>query len=166
VKKLRNASDHLGTVYTELKKGTFLQNAQRRSQRRKSAWNLLLPLIGFPLWLLLTVSCVQLAWLAHVVFHPESAGLERQFFAHSLGLASSLIVFPILFSTLCPAYVVTNFLVYLILPARRAMENEDEPFPEVNYKSSQRDLIKICAVTVPIAIALVLVGAAMGGGLH
>ena len=154
--------NQISRTYAELKSGHWLQNAQRRSQRRKSAWNLLLPLFALPLWFGFAFLFVALAWLAHTAFHPEHVGLARQFFAGAIGVSGSLIIFPSLLVAVFPALVLTNFLVYLIPAARRAMDKEDRDFPGTDYKSSQRALVKIGTVAVVGALALALIGAAIG----
>lgn len=44
-----------------MRQGTFVANAQRRSSRRKSPWNLLLVLI-IPLWIFLWLKSLALVW--------------------------------------------------------------------------------------------------------
>jgi len=149
--------DQIKRFYAEVKSGDWLQNAQRRSKRRKSAWNLLLPLFGLPLWFGFTLVFVALAKLAHTAFHPERAGS-----AGSSGLAAVLMLLPPLLAAIFPAMVVTNSLVYLIPAARRAMDNEDRDHPGTDYASSQRALIKAGVVAVAGALILALIGATVG----
>jgi hypothetical protein len=156
--------DQITTVYSELKEGSFLGNAQRRSKRRKSAWNLLLPLFALPLWGGFAYASTQAAWLAHVLFHPEHGGLQHEFFSR-MGLSASLMTLPLVIAAIFPAFVVTNFLVYLIPPARRAMDNEDKAFPGTEYAASQKALIKLGAIVCVIAVALALIGAAIGANV-
>jgi len=154
--------DQIKRFFAEVKSGNWLQNAQRRSERRKSAWNLLLPLFALPLWFGFTSLFVALTWLAHTIIHPEYAGSARQFFADSPGLSGGLMFLPPLVAAIFPALVVTNFLVYLIPAARRAMDNEDRDHPGTDYASSQRALIRAGAVAVAGALILALAGAALG----
>ena len=163
VQKQKPDEDQIRRTYEELKSGDWLPNAHRRAQRRKSAWNLLLPLFGLPFWFGFTFLFVTLAWLAHIAFHPGHTETERQFLSHVKGIGPLLMVLPFVIASLFPAFIVTNFLVYLIPPARRAMDKEDRDFPGTDYKSSQRALIKVGAVALGIAMFLALVGAAIGG---
>jgi hypothetical protein len=71
-------------------------------------------------------------------------------------------LFPSFVAAACPAMVASNFLVYLIPPARRAMDNEDRGFSGVDYVSSQSALIKIGTVMLIAAVVLVFIGALVG----
>ena len=68
---------------------------------------------------------------------------------------------PFLVASIAPALVVTNFLIYLMPPARRAMNNEDRDFPGTGYASSQKALTKVGMIVFAIAAVLSLIGAAM-----
>lgn len=153
--------DQIERFVGELKDGTWLKNAQHRSQRRKSAWNLLLPLFGFPLWLAFALLFFRLGWIAHANIHPAAHASSREFFSGSIRLATGLIIFPSLVASVFPAFLLTNFLVYQIPWARRAMETEDRNTPSDGYGTSQRALFKVGIVAVGVALILVLIGAAL-----
>ncbi len=157
---MSDQEDQIARVYAELKDGTFLQKARQRSQRRKSVWNLLL--LGFiPIWLLLAFVVIELFLLLHVAIYPEQAGYLRKFWRSNLDVAGLLMFAPPFIATIPIAMVVINFLVYLIPPARRAMDKEDRNIPGVDYHSSQRALIKIGAVATVVAVLLASIGAAI-----
>jgi len=151
--------DQIATTFSEMRNGSWLQSAQRRSQRRKSPWNLLLPLFALPLWLGFTFLLVSIAVLARNLIHPGHSGPPL---SHTSGLATLLMLLPSLLASIFPAFIVTNFLVYLIPPARRAMDSEDRAFPGTDYTSSQRALIRLGSVAVSGAMIFALIGAAIG----
>lgn len=93
------------------------------------------------------------------MLHPEHFGPPL---AHTSGIAIGLMLFPPLISSIFPALIITNFLVYLVPPARRAMAEEDREFPGTDYNSSQRALLKIGLPVVAAAALLALAGAAIG----
>lgn len=148
----------------ELKEGTFLQNARQRNQRRKSAWNFLL-LAWVPLWLLFVFLGSVMFWYLHISIYSEHTSI-REFWRGALDLPRLLMLIPTLLATLPVAMFVTNVLVYLIPPARRAMEEEDRDVPGVDYRSSQNALLKTSAVSLVIALILGSIGAAMNVNLH
>jgi hypothetical protein len=148
-----NEDDQLSRFGREIKERTWVANARKRSQRRKSAWNLLLPLFAMPLWAALTFLLGWAASTLHTLLHSASVPL---FASGPLRLSTALVLFPVLFSALCPALLLTNFLVYLIKPARRAMDAEDLAHPGTDYAASQRALLKlgfwVCVVCIPVAL--------------
>jgi hypothetical protein len=152
------SDDQVVRFRKELKDGKWLASARKRSQRRKSAWNLLLPLAAIPLWIGFAWLLVTGAWAAHLALHPGLVGVARHFPA-VVTAASALMLFPSFFAAVCPALVVSNFLVYLIPPARRAMDKEDRGFSGVDYVSSQSALIKVGAFILAAAVVLGLIGA-------
>jgi hypothetical protein len=152
--------DQLAQFRREVAAGTWLTGARTRAQRRKSFWNLLLPLLGFPLWGLFAFA---LAWAAYELrlLVLGGPGTLRMFMAGPMRLASFLVLLPSLFAAIAPAFLVTNFLVYLVPPARLAMEVEDRNFPSAGYRPSQSALARMAgwyilgwAVTTLLASAL------------
>ncbi len=63
--------------------------------------------------------------------------------------ATALIVFSPFIPTVVAAMLITNFLVYLIPPARRAMDSEDRAFPGTEYGTAQKTLIRVVIITAP-----------------
>ncbi len=154
VRTPRKREDQLARVGEELKEGTWLANAQQRSQRRKSAWNLLLPLLGFPLCGAFAWALVWLGSLLHMVIYPAATDM---FGPGPMSLSATVVSIPSFIAAICPALLLTNFLVYLIPPARRAMDSEDRNFPGTAYDASQHALLKggiwLLAVCLPIIVA-------------
>ena len=156
----RGSTDQVARFRRELKRGKWLANAQNRSQRRKTAWNLLLPLFAIPLWAAFVWLLVAGAWTAHLALHPGLVGAARQF-PNEVTSVTALMLFPSFFAAMCPAFVAANFLVYLIPPARRAMNKEDQGFRGVDFVSSQSALIKIGTFILAAAVVLGLIGAVL-----
>lgn len=148
--------DQLARFGEELKEGTWLASARRRSQRRKSAWNLLLPLLGFPLWGAIAISLTWLASSLHMALYPSAADL---FGTGPMRLNTALVLIPSLIAAVCPAFALTNFLVYLIPPARRAMDTEDRDYPGTGYNASQLALRKMALWVLAVCVPAILAGA-------
>jgi hypothetical protein len=154
--KLRRKAAPLASVRRELREGTWLQNAQTRSTRRKSPWNLLL-LLAVPVWLLLVLAGVRASREVSVIItngHPLAGGL-----IWPNSIAPALVYLPLLLGTIVPAMVLVNYFVYYCVPpARRAMNAEDKAFPGTEYSMQQPVLVRISMVTVPSAFLLAVVG--------
>lgn len=148
--------DQLARLGQEMKDGTWVANARHRSKRRKSAWNLLLPLFALPLWAAIATSLVWLAQALHTMLDPGATHLFGKGPVHLNGL---LVLLPCLIAAVCPALVVTNRLVYAIPPARRAMDAEDRSHPGTAYDAGQRALIKMGLWIFVVCAPLVLIGA-------
>jgi hypothetical protein len=140
----------------ELRKGTWLANAQARASRRQSPWNLLL-ILALPLWLALWWLCVSASrFVAHAITHGRP-------FASDLiwpsSFAPALVYFPLLITTIPVAMVLINYFVYYcVLPARRAMDAEDKAFPGTEYSTQQPLLLRLSFPAFPIAFVLAVVG--------
>ena len=152
--------DQLARIGQELRDGTWLAHARHRSRRRKSPWNLLLPMFGFPLWVAMVALLVWMTLALRTTIHPIST--HPLFDSGPIRLGAALILFPSLIAAVCPALLLTNFLVYLIPPARRAMDIEDHDFPGTGYKSSQRALLKAGLWLLAICLPPALIGVALG----
>jgi hypothetical protein len=148
--------DQLARVGEELRDGNWLANARHRSQRRKSAWNLLLPFLGFPLW---GAIAAALAWLAsslHMTLYPSAAHL---FGSGPMRLNTALVLIPSLIAAACPAFALTNVLVYFIPAARRTMDAEDQGYPGTGYNASQLALRKMGLWVLTVCAPVILAGA-------
>jgi len=140
----------------EMKEGNWLANAQRRSSRRKSPWNLLL-ILCFPLWLALWFAGVRLAhsvavqlMQGHMV--PDNLiwpGAVAPFFAY----------FPLMFATIPTSMMLINYFIYFAVPpARRAMDEEDRAFPGTEYSTQQPILVRLTLITLPVAMLCSVAG--------
>lgn len=146
----------LRTVLYELRHGTFLANAQRRSSRRKSPWNLLLLLV-IPLWPALLIEGTGLARVvALALLHGRTIPTDLIWPA---AIAPLFVYFPMLFATLLLAMVLVNVAIYFCVPpARRAMDAEDKAVPGAEYTTQQPLLIALTSVVLPVAFALAVLG--------
>ena len=140
----------------ELRHGTFLANAQGRSSRRKSPWNLLLLLV-IPVWLALLIEGTRLARIvALALLHGRTTPMDLIWPA---SIAPFFVYFPMLLATLLLAMVLVNFAIYFCVPpARRAMDAEDKAFPGTDYSTQQPLLIALTLVALPVAFALAVLG--------
>jgi hypothetical protein len=147
----------LGGTLDELKSGKFFGNAQMRSSRRKSPWNLLL-LLALPLWIILFLEGLNLArFLATAARHGQKPLLEDLIWPGSV--APFFVYFPLLIATITPAMVLINYAIYLFVPpARRAMDDEDKAFPGTEYATQQPLLVRITLFTLPPAFVLSVIG--------
>jgi len=146
----------LGSVADELKKGTFFGNAQTRSSRRRSPWNLLLLLI-FPLWIWLLLEGVRIARLvALFLLHGTQIPISLVWPSE---IAPFFVYFPMIIATMLTSMVLINYAIYLFVPpARRAMDAEDKAFPGTEYSSQQPLLVRLMAIVLPIAFLLAVAG--------
>ena len=154
----------LGGTIDEIKAGTFLENARTRSSRRKSKWNLLLPIVIFPLWIVFWWMTIELGCVAHLLFQGKSVPPLRDWMkvlGSGMSIAHFLILFAPFVPTIAAAMIVGNYLVCLVPPARRAMDAEDRAFPGTEYATAQRELKRLTLYSAPIALALLLLGAWM-----
>jgi len=150
--------DQVARLGKELRDGDWLANARSRSQRRKSAWNILLPLFGLPLWAAFTASLVWLGQVVHTALHQQAHPVIA---SGPMSVSDTIISIASFVAAVVPAMLATNFFVYRIAPARRAMEAEDRGFSGVGYGSSQRALLKVGLWLLAICLPLILVGAAI-----
>lgn len=151
--------DQLARFGRELTDRDWLTNARRRSQRRQSSWNLLLPLFGLPLWVGFAALLVALASVMHTIVYPSQP--HRFFGLGPADISDALVLLPSFVGAVAPAMFATNFLVYLIPSARRAMGAEDRNYSGVDYKSSQRALLKVTLWVLVVCIPIIVVGAAL-----
>ena len=149
----------LGAAVGEMRRGEFLVNAQVRASRRKSPWNLLLLLI-FPLWIWLWLQTLALVWHLALLMSKGFVPSSPLGWLRGTGLqpgpitgAGALYAFGPFFPVLILAAVLGNFLIYLIPPARKAMDAEDKAFPGTEYATAQRTLGRLALVTMPIGLA-------------
>jgi hypothetical protein len=149
-------SSPLKTVIHELRHGKFFANAQARSSRRKSRWNMLLLLV-VPLWLFLFMEGTRLARVvAHAFLRDTQIPADLVW---PYAVAPFFAYFPMFIATVVPAMVLVNYFIYLCVPpARRAMDAEDLAYPGTEYATQQPLLVAIALVTLPVAFAISVAG--------
>ncbi len=119
--------------------------------------------LGLPLWLrvlvpLLGIGCVfgltaaifGSATLLHRALHTPGAKI--------VGSTYALMFFPSFLAALAPGFLVANFLLRLIPPARRALEKAAADVPRASYRDATRDLVRLATVLVPLGLLLALLG--------
>ncbi len=162
MKKKGGPGTFSGTL-AEIRDGKYLANARNRSSRRKSKWNLLLPLVIFPIWILLWWVMIEFGCLASFLLHgtavPAIGEWMKILGPGPMTLGGALIALPPFVPTMTAAMVIGNFLVYLIPPARRAMDAEDQGFPGTEYATAQSSLGRATVYTAPVVLFLSLLGA-------
>jgi hypothetical protein len=158
---MTDPDDPMARATAEIKEGAFLQNARQRATRRRSAWNLLLPALLLPLWFALGYGAFEFTWRLHVSWHPQDGGHLLEYWRGGMNAARFLMLIPPMLGALPLAMIVTNFLVYFIPPARRAMNGEARGTPGVDYVSAQRTLLKFGAAVAGVSAAAAVIGAWM-----
>lgn len=127
--------------------------ARRRAKRRRSPWNLLLFVFKWPLtaiWCIVLVKTVL--WIPH-----HGALTFREAAQHDGPML--LIVLPLLCLSLILAMLTTNFLLFLIPPARRAFESEAGDDPKLHFAGTQKALLKVAGVVALVAVPTALLAA-------
>ncbi|MBX3024560.1 hypothetical protein KF840_06580 [bacterium] len=133
---------------------TYLDAARERAKRRKSPWNLLLPVAVLAVWiptLLLTLVGID---RIHRLLYPE-----QSLPAQPGGVAVLLATLPVVLGTIPVALFVGNVLVWFVPPARRVLDAEATAHPGTSFAPSQRALLKLSAWSVPPTFALSALGA-------
>jgi hypothetical protein len=137
---------------------------RERRAKRKSPWDLLGLIVavlimgpaGYGLWL-----C---AWRVHVLFYPAHANHIREFWGAGLSMkafiSSFLLSMPLIVPAILIGLLVSNLLMWLIPPARRAMNAEAAGDEEMTFGGANRGLVKWGGIASVVALLLVLIGAA------
>jgi hypothetical protein len=133
---------------------SYLEDARFRAKRRKSSWNLLLiPFVVLSLALLWFGSS-QLLGVLHAKIYPGQSFQNSQ---HGLGVILAAI--SPFFGVVPLAMVLSNALIWVIPPARRALDKEAQPHPGTSFHQAQRNLLKLALVLVPISALFSITGA-------
>jgi hypothetical protein len=137
---------------------------RERRAKRKSAWNLLgalLIIVGlsffwYGLWLG--------AWRVHIIFYPAHTAHLKQFWQSGLSggafISSFLLVMPLIVPAIVLACLASNLLMWLIPPARRAMNAEAAGDSEMTFRGANWKLIKWGGIASGIASTVAVIGAA------
>jgi hypothetical protein len=152
-------TDQIARAIQELHDKTWRNNARARARRRKSPWNLLLFLLMLASWGAL---CFLLAWLGaalHAALHPAQAPL---FLSHGPNRPGPiLVVLASFFGPICPCFLLANWIVRALPPARRVLDAEARTVPGASYAESRRSLLKAGAWILAVCAPLWLIGAAL-----
>src|SRR5262245_25019179 len=133
---------------------SYLDRAFARAQRRKSRWNLLLPVAFFavvvPMFVLLLVGLE--GSLRQV--YPDRPWLSQR-----RGVGVTLEAFCLVLTAIPISLLMTNCLVWLVRPARHALDAEAAPYPGSSFSASQRALLRVVGWWVPSTLAVAVLGA-------
>lgn len=113
----------------------YLERARQRATRRKSRWNLLLFIVGIIAIAAVTVLLVLLA-----DFYLQFRGSPSLFSPETPERTQILVICGGFFVSLPISMVLANSLVWLIPPARRALDAETKAHPGTEYPTAQRHL--------------------------
>ncbi len=132
---------------------SYLAEAQKRAQRRRSAWNLLLiPAVLLPLGLLVSGLVLVLQFL-------HQARYSAQALASASGFGPIFTTIGALLAAIPLSLLIGNRLVWLIIPTRRVLEHEARAVPKTDFVSAQRQLIRFGRIAVPVSLGLAVLGA-------
>jgi hypothetical protein len=133
-----------------------LAEAQQRARGRRSPWNLLLipafvASLGLLWWLF-----VALLLVAHrnLYLGQDLANTPR-------GVGPILTTVSPLLAAIPLAMLFGNAVVWLVPPARRAMERQATLVPGTSFQTTQSCLLRGSTLLVPIALALGILGTLM-----
>jgi hypothetical protein len=140
---------------------TYLQGMERRAQRRKSPWNLLLALLAIVLVPLIWFVLIRAVLTLGHIFSERSADLQSR-----SELASFMIVIPLFFVTIPLAGLSVNWLVKFIPRAVEVFDQEAEgdDLAKVEgrigpkYDEAQAGLILGAILAGPLALVSLFAG--------
>ena len=163
-KKPMTGAAQVRRAFSELASGKFVANAQQRNRNAKGPWDIVVAMIAIPTWLYLWWLGSELAWKLHVLFHPEHAGLQSQFWPKDITLwpsvSSAMMDIAPAFPAIGLALMIGNFVTNLMPPARRDFERKALANPNVGYKSAQAGLFAFTLILLAVSYILVVIGAA------
>ena len=131
---------------------SYIEEAHARAQRRKSPWNLLLiptfaTACGFLWW-----SFARLVERLHQSIYPSES------ITHATGAGAIVASVAPFFAAIPLAFIVANAMIWLVPPARRALNHEAQGHPGTTFRQSQQQLLAISKLLVPIALTIAAVG--------
>jgi len=130
----------------------YLEEAQARARRRRSAWNLLLiPAVLLPLGIL--------AWgLIQVLQRLHQARYPTQDLTSASGFGPIATTVGALLAAIPLALLIGNGVVWLIGPIRRVLEHEASAVRGTSFIDAQRQLIRFAMIVVPVLLGIAVVG--------
>ena len=123
-----------------------------RATRRKSPWNLLILLIGLPIWGFVTLALVKSLENIHLWIHPLQA------LSKSSGIGTILVVLAPLIQSIPIAMFIANYLTHLIPAAQKALDQESAANPGSDFHQSQRQLGKFSMFLFPLTFLASFLG--------
>ena len=141
----------------------FYLAARLRARRRHSPWNLILIPFGLAGWLGTWYLLFRLVWNFHRLLYPKH--LFTDFWGKGISFASFVPSFLMLFApaggALCVGLVITNCIVWLIPPARRALDAEAVGYPGTGFREATLALFGLAKWALPIGMAVAILAASM-----
>ncbi len=130
-------------------------------RRRKSPWNLILIPLSFVFWLGIWYVLFRLVWAFHILLYPQHhlGDFWQKGVSFSSFIPSFLMVFALLPGAICLGLALANCVVWLIPPARRALDKEAFDHPGANFREATRRLLILSAITIPSGLAVALISA-------
>lgn len=131
----------------------YIEKAQERAKRRKSKWNLLLiPGVLIPLVIILYLSFLLMDFVHGIIY------IGQNFTVTSRGIGPIMAGVAPFFGAIPLSLLLGNLLVWFIPPARRMLDYEASNVPGTSFVESQKQLLKIAYVVVPISYGLAFIG--------
>ena len=131
----------------------YIEKAQERAKRRKSKRNLLLiPGVLIPLVTILYLSFLLMDF-AHGIFY-----IGQNFAVTSRGIGAIMAGGAPFFGAIPVSLLLGNTLVWFVAPGRRVLDSEASNAPGTSFVESQKQLLKLAYVVVPISYGLAFIG--------
>jgi hypothetical protein len=122
----------------------------------RAIWNVLLLPLGFGAWVAIWYALFRLVWAFHITVYPEHQladfwvrGISTTAFALSFMMA-----FALLPGAMALGFMVGNLLLWLVPPARRALDDETRFYRRADFIHSMQGLAKIGAWALPIGVSI------------
>ena len=132
----------------------YLERAFARAQRRKSRWNLLLPVVFFAV--VVPISVLLLVGLEGSL---RQVYPDRPWLSQRRGVGVILEAICLVLTAIPISLLMTNCLVWLVRPARRALDAEAESYPGTSFSASQQTLLRVAGWLIPATLAVAVLGA-------
>lgn len=148
----------------EVRADDYVQRAKKRVEHRKSPWNLLLIPLIFSSAGLIFYTLFQIMWQVHVIIYPAHIDKFGEFRGDGKSLSSFvsgiLLLMPLLFASLPIGMMFANTVMWLIPPARRALDQEAKGVKRASFRTAMSGLWTVARVMVPVCLLLSFIGAA------
>ena len=132
----------------------YAKAVERAKSRIGSPWHLLMIPPFILSWVLLGWGFATLFQLLHASLYPT------QYLRHTpTGLGPTLAGIGGVVASFTLSLLIANCVVWLVPPARRALDREAKPVPSADFSSAQRQLLRASKFVVPIGLGLALLGA-------
>ncbi len=136
---------------------------RERRAKRKSLWNLVQLVVWIPLLPATLMGFFAVAWRLHTMFYPEHTSRFNELGGPGLSvrafLSSFLLLIPLFVPAITSSLILSNLLMWLIPPARRAMDAEAAGDLEMTFRKATLGLVKYGGIASAVALVLTLIGA-------